>query len=260
MTGGLFLTLWVVILGLVCGSFFNVCIYRIPRGLSVVSPPSHCPRCGRRLPFWLNIPLLTFVLLRGRCYFCRQPISWRYPLVEGLTGLLFGLAAWRFGFSRELLGALVLIFLLVPITFIDLEFQIIPDTFSLGGVVVGLAGSWWWAGLAWSESLLGAVCGYAVLWLVARGYYMVTGVEGMGGGDFKLLALLGAFLGWRALLPIILLSSLSGAVVGVGLMLAYGRDGKYAIPFGPFLAAGGLLYLFCGPQLVALYWRLLLPA
>jgi leader peptidase (prepilin peptidase)/N-methyltransferase len=260
MSGDLFLIGWVAVLGLVCGSFFNVCIYRIPRDLSVVSPPSHCPRCGRRLPFWLNIPLLTFAFLRGRCYFCRQPISWRYPLVEGLTGLLFAFAAWRFGFSRELIGALLLIFLLIPITFIDLEFQIIPDSFSLGGLALGLAGSWWWGGLAWHEALLGAVCGWLSLWLVATGYSLVTGREGMGGGDFKLLAMLGAFLGWRALLPIILLSSLSGAVIGVGLMLAHGRDGRYAIPFGPFLAAGGLLYLFYGPQLVDLYWGLVLPA
>ncbi len=255
-----FLVVGSAVLGLVCGSFFNVCIYRIPRGQSVVTPPSHCPRCGHRLPFWLNIPLLTFALLRGRCHFCRQPIPWRYPLVEALTGFLFAVAAWHFGFTPELVKALLLISLLVPITFIDLEFQIIPDCFSLGGLVCGLAGSFWWGDVTWLEALLGALGGWLSLWLVATGYYLATRREGMGGGDLKLLAMLGAFLGWRALLPIILLSSLAGAVIGVGLMLARGQDGRYAIPFGPFLAAGGLLYLFWGPQLVEFYWRLVLPA
>ena len=249
-----------VVLGLVCGSFFNVCIYRIPRDLSIVAPPSHCPKCGHRLPFWLNVPLLTYIFLRGRCFFCREPISVRYPLVELLTGLLFGAAALSFGLTPALVRALVLIFLLVPITFIDLEFQIIPDSFSLTGIVLGLAGSWWWGGLPWWEFFLGAALGWLALWLVATGYYFCTGRDGMGGGDLKLLAMLGAFLGYKALLPIILLSSLSGAVIGVGLVLWQGRDGRYAIPFGPFLAAGALLYLFIGPQLVEFYWQLVLPA
>ncbi len=255
-----FLVTFTVVLGLVCGSFFNVCIYRIPRDLSVVAPPSHCPKCEHRLPFWLNIPLLTYIFLRGRCFFCREPISLRYPLVELLTGLLFGLAALYFGLTPALARALILIFLLVPITFIDLEFQIIPDSFSLTGIVIGLAGSWWWGVLPWWEFLLGAVLGWLSLWLVATGYYFFTGRDGMGGGDLKLLAMLGAFLGYKALLPIILLSSLSGAVIGLGLVFWQGRDGRYAIPFGPFLAAGGLLYLFFGSQLVEFYWQLVLPA
>ncbi len=248
----------VLLFGLVLGSFFNVCIYRIPRGLSIVSPPSHCPVCGRRLPFWLNLPLLTFILLRGRCYFCRAPISWRYPLVEALTGLLFLAAFVRFGWRPELARALLLIGLLVPVIFIDLEFMIIPDCFSLGGVALGLAGSWWW-GPGLRPALLGAAAGWLSLWLVAAGYRLLARRDGMGGGDLKLLALLGAFLGWPALLPIILLSSLSGALVGVGLMLARGRDGGYAIPFGPFLAGAGLIYLFYGSRLLELYWNLVLP-
>ncbi|RLB72703.1 MAG: prepilin peptidase [Deltaproteobacteria bacterium] len=257
----LFFILVAAVFGLVCGSFFNVCIYRIPRDLSIVAPPSHCPKCEHRLPFWLNVPLLTYVLLRGRCYFCREPISVRYPLVELLTGLLFGAAALRFGLTPALARALILIFLLVPVTFIDLEFQIIPDGFSLPGIVIGLAGCWWWGGLVpWWEFLLGAAFGWLSLWLVATGYHCFTGRDGMGGGDLKLLAMLGAFLGCKALLPIILLSSLSGAVIGVGLVLWQGRDGRYAIPFGPFLAAGGLLYLFYGPQLLDFYWGLVLPA
>ena len=255
----LFTVLIAVVMGLVFGSFFNVCIYRIPLDKSVVSPPSHCPNCGRNLPFWLNIPLLTYVFLRGRCWFCRQPISLQYPLVEALTGLLFGAAAYRFGLSPALAGALLLISLLVPITFIDLEHQIIPDRFSLTGIVLGLAGAWWWVPMPWWESLLGAFLGWFSLWLVATGYYYATGRDGMGGGDLKLLAMLGAFLGYKALLPIILLSSLSGAVIGLGLVAWKGKDGRYAIPFGPFLAAGGLIYLFFGVQMVELYWDLMLP-
>ncbi|MCD6534046.1 MAG: prepilin peptidase [Deltaproteobacteria bacterium] len=249
-----------IILGLIFGSFFNVCIYRIPLDMSVVSPPSHCPNCGRNLPFWLNVPLLTYVVLRGRCWFCRQPISLQYPLVEALTGLLFGAAAYRFGLSPALAGALLLISLLVPITFIDLEHQIIPDRFSLTGIVLGLAGAWWWVPMPWWESLLGAFLGWFSLWLVAAGYYYATGRDGMGGGDLKLLAMLGAFLGYKALLPIILLSSLSGAVIGLGLVAWKGKDGRYAIPFGPFLAVGGLIYLFFGVQLIELYWSLMLPS
>ncbi len=254
-----FVTL-VLVLGLVCGSFFNVCIYRIPRHLSIVAPPSYCPKCEHRLPFWLNVPVFTYLFLRGRCWFCREPISLRYPLVELLTGLLFAAAAMSFGLTPELAKALILIFLLVPITFIDLEFQIIPDSFSLTGIVIGLAGSFWWGSpAAWWEFWLGAVFGWLSLWLVATGYYYCTGRDGMGGGDLKLLAMLGAFLGYKALLPIILLSSLSGAVIGAGLVIWQGKDGRYAIPFGPFLASGGLLYLFVGPQLLELYWRLVLP-
>ncbi|HDS15691.1 MAG TPA: prepilin peptidase [Proteobacteria bacterium] len=248
------------LLGLACGSFFNVCIYRIPLGQSVVSPPSHCPDCGRRLAWWLNVPLLSYFFLRGRCFYCRRAVAWRYPLVEALSGLLFGAAAWRFGCSPALLGALVLISLLVPITFIDLDHQIIPDCLSLSGIVIGLLGSWWWGGLFWWEALAGAVFGWLSLWTVAAAYRQCTGRDGMGGGDLKLLALLGAFLGWRALLPIILLSSVSGALVGLVLIIGRQRDGRYAIPFGPFLAAGGLLYLFWGPRLLELYWQLLLPA
>ena len=247
-----------LLLGLVLGSFFNVCIYRIPREMSIVAPPSHCPSCGKQLPFWLNVPLLTFLLLRGRCHFCRAPIGWRYPVVEGLTGLLFLLAFLHFGCTPELLKAGVLISLLVPITFIDLDFMIIPDEFSLSGIVIGLAGSWWW-GPGLVAALLGALGGWFSLWLVATGYRLLARRDGMGGGDLKLLALLGAFLGWRALLPIILLSSLVGALIGGGLMLARGKDGRYAIPFGPFLAGGGLVYLFFGPRLLELYWSLVLP-
>ena len=249
-----------VVMGLILGSFFNVCIYRIPRDLSVVSPPSHCPNCGQNLPFWLNVPLLTYGFLRGRCFFCRKPISLQYPLVEALTGLFFGAAVYRFGVSSGLIGALLLISLLVPITFIDLEHQIIPDRFSLSGIVIGLFGAWWWVPMPWWESLLGALLGWFSLWLVATGYYLSTGRDGMGGGDLKLLAMLGAFLGYKALLPIILLSSLSGAVIGLGLVLWKGKDGQYAIPFGPFLASGGLLYLFYGPQMVEFYWSLMLPS
>ncbi len=239
------------------GSFFNVCIYRIPAEESVVSPPSRCPACGRRLSWWQNIPVLSYLLLRGRCHYCRSSISLRYPLVELLTGLLFLGVYLHFGWQWATAAYLVFVSLLIPITFIDLDHQIIPDRFSLTGIVLGLGFSVCCLPISWRQSLLGILAGGGSLWLLAAGYYRLTGREGMGFGDVKLLAMIGAFLGVKSLLLVILVSSLAGSVIGVALMLVKGENSQYAVPFGPFLALGALVHLFWGEAIISWYLGLL---
>lgn len=249
MAGGM-----IFLLGLVWGSFSNVCIYRLPRDESLWWPSSHCPACGAPIPWWGNIPLLSYVLLGGRCRGCRARISLRYPLVELLSGVLFLGVYLRCGWHWSTAAYLVFVALLVPVIFIDLEHQIIPDRFSLGGIGLGFLAAF--AGLlplSWSDSLAGALAGGGSLWLIAEGYYRFTGREGMGGGDVKLLAMIGAFLGWQSLLPVVLVSSAVGAVAGLALMAVGGRGRHYAIPFGPFLAFAALLYLYWGRELVRAY-------
>ena len=239
--------------GLIIGSFLNVCIYRIPAGLSVVSPPSRCPNCGSFIRWYQNIPILSYLVLGGKCGSCRVGISWRYPIVEALTGALFVLVFFSFQFSAATVVYWVFVAALIVITFIDLDHQIIPDVISLPGIVVGFLCSFAIPWLSWSDSLLGILLGGGSLWLVAFLYELLTKKEGMGGGDIKLLAMLGAFLGWKAILPIIFISSLIGSLVGIPLMLVKKADSKLAIPFGPFLALGAVIYLFWGPKLIAWY-------
>jgi leader peptidase (prepilin peptidase)/N-methyltransferase len=254
---GSFAGLMVFLFGLAIGSFFNVCIYRIPREESVVSPPSRCPSCGRQISWWQNIPVLSYLFLRGRCHFCKEPISPRYMLVELLTGILYLAVYLHSGWQPATICWLVFVSLLIPITFIDLDHQIIPDRFSLSGIVLGFLGSLAGWTVPWGESALGIVVGGGVLWLIAEGYYRLTGRDGMGGGDVKLLAMIGAFLGVKSLLLIILVSSLVGSVVGVSLMLINKKNSQFAIPFGPFLAFGALIYLFWGPPLISWYLGLM---
>ncbi len=241
------------VFGAVVGSFLNVCIYRIPAGESVVSPRSRCPRCGSLIRWYQNIPILSWLFLRGRCANCRTRISPRYVLVEALTGLLFVLVLRDFRIHWATPVFWVFIALLVTITFIDFDHQIIPDVISLPGIVIGFGASFLLPWVSWSDSLLGILLGGGSLFLVAVGYEFLTKKEGMGGGDIKLLAMLGAFLGWKAVLPIIFVSSLLGTLVGVPLMLAKGSDGKLAIPFGPFLAAAAVIWLFWGEFLAGWY-------
>lgn len=241
------------ILGLLIGSFLNVCIYRIPAGVSIVSPPSRCPHCGSSIRWYQNIPILSFLILGGKCGSCRAGISWRYPAIEALTGALFVLVFISFDMSAATAVYWLFVAALVVITFIDLDHQIIPDVISLPGIVVGFLCSFAVPWLSWRDSLLGILLGGGSLYLVAFLYEFLTKKEGMGGGDIKLLAMLGAFLGWKAILPIIFISSLIGSLVGVPLMLVKKADSKLAIPFGPFLALGALIYLFWGPQLIAWY-------
>jgi leader peptidase (prepilin peptidase)/N-methyltransferase len=239
--------------GAVIGSFLNVCIYRVPLGMSIVSPPSSCPGCGARVPFYLNVPILSYIVLRGRCSSCRAPFSVRYPAVEAITGLLAVFIFMKFGPSTDALIYFVFISALIVITFIDLDHQIIPDVISLPGIVLGFAASFVLLDLTVQDSLIGLVFGGGVLYLIASGYHLVTGNEGMGGGDIKLLAMIGAFLGWKGVLLTLLLSSFTGAVIGGVLMYAFGKSSRYAIPFGPFLALGALLHLFVGERLIGWY-------
>ncbi len=248
------------LVGVVIGSFLNVCIVRLPAGQSIVYPPSHCPRCGTRIRSRDNIPLISYLVLRGRCRSCGGRISVRYPVVEALTGVLFVLLAQRFGCSPYLGIAALLVAALIVITFIDIDHQIIPDVISLPGIVVGLLVSALGYGPPFVDSALGALCGGGILYAVAFGYHALTGREGMGGGDIKLLAMIGAFLGWRGVLVTLVLGSFSGAVVGVTLMLARGADTRLPIPFGPFLALGAVCGLFFGEHLIHWYLQLALPA
>ncbi|TYO99954.1 type 4 prepilin peptidase 1 [Geothermobacter ehrlichii] len=244
------------VLGACIGSFLNVCIHRIPAGESIVSPGSRCPGCGRPIRWYENIPLLSWLLLRGCCAGCGMRIAVRYPLVEALTGGLFLLVLKSFGFSW---GTPVYWFFaaaLVVITFIDLDHQIIPDVISLPGIVAGFAASFLLPWLSWVDSLLGVLAGGGSLLLVAGVYRLLTGKEGMGGGDVKLLAMIGAFLGWQAVLPVILFSSFAGSAVGIPLMLAQKADGKLALPFGPFLSLGALIQLFWGEKIFHWYLSL----
>jgi leader peptidase (prepilin peptidase)/N-methyltransferase len=243
----------VFVLGAVVGSFLNVCIYRIPAGGSVVFPASHCPSCSTPLRCYHNIPIVSFILLRGRCSFCSVKISCRYPLIELLNGALFVLIYYYF--SLTLASSVFFLFVssLVVVTFIDLDHQIVPDVISLPGIVVGFICSFFLPWLTWQESLFGILLGGGSLFAVAASYELLTKKEGMGGGDIKLLAMIGAFLGWKAILPIIFLSSLMGTLVGVPVMFLKGENGRFAIPFGPFLAAASIFYLFWGEALIRWY-------
>jgi len=244
------------ILGAVIGSFLNVCIYRIPAGESIVHPPSRCPACGTPIRWYQNIPILSYLLLRGRCAGCRMRISVRYPLVEALTGLLFALIAFRFGPQYFVPVLWLFAAALVVITFIDLDHQIIPDVISLPGILVGFLCSFFIPWVSWTDSLFGILLGGGSLFAIAAGYELLTKKEGMGGGDIKLLAMLGAFLGWKAVLPIVFISSLMGSVVGIPLMMIKKADGRLAIPFGPFLVSGAFVYLLWGPALIRWYLSL----
>jgi leader peptidase (prepilin peptidase) / N-methyltransferase len=244
------------IFGAVVGSFLNVCIYRLPNEESLVFPASHCPKCGYKITPYDNIPLLSYLLLGGRCRSCKVRISPRYPVVELVNGLLALLLFMKFGFSLTFPVLFIFCSALVVITFIDLEHRIIPDVISLPGIIIGFAVSFFLPWLGWQNSLIGILAGGGSLLLVAYGYQLIAKKEGMGGGDIKLLAMMGAFLGWIAVPFIIFTSSLVGSVVGIAMMLAQKKDSKFAIPFGPFLAFGAILYIFFGRQLIHWYLNL----
>jgi leader peptidase (prepilin peptidase)/N-methyltransferase len=246
-------TLFVFVAGAAVGSFLNVCICRLPKDESVVFPPSRCPRCGYSIRWYDNIPLLSYLALRGRCRRCRARISPRYLLVEALNALLALLLFLRFGPTLTFLVLFLFCSALVVVTFIDLEHQIIPDEISLPGIVVGFLCSFILPWQSWLGSLLGILLGGGSLLLVASAYHRLTGKEGMGGGDIKLLAMMGAFLGWKAVPFIIFTSSLAGSVIGISLMLIRKQDSRLAIPYGPYLAFGALLYIFYGRQLIRWY-------
>jgi leader peptidase (prepilin peptidase)/N-methyltransferase len=241
----------VLLLGLFFGSFFNVCIWRIPRRKSIVRPPSHCPRCKTPIRFYDNIPVLSWLLLRGKCRACGKPISARYPLVEALTGVLFLLLALRFGVSWQLLRGLVFAGILVIVAFIDLDTQVIPDAISLPGVAVGLLSSLLVRELV--PALIGAAAGAALIFLAGWFWKLATRREGMGSGDVVLAAMMGSFLGWRQGLLAIFLGVVMGVIVGGGAALLRRRDLNRPIPFGPYLALGSITALFAGEVIVRWY-------
>lgn len=248
------------VLGAVVGSFLNVVILRLPKeGASIVFPASHCPRCLQPLAWYENIPLLSFLVLRGRCRTCKVAISWQYPLVELAMAGLTALVAHRFGIGLASVFYFVFCAALLVIIFIDIHHQIIPDRISLPGIVLGFIGSFFVPAVTWQQSGLGILLGGGLLYAVAYGYYALTGREGMGGGDIKLLAMIGAFLGWQSLLYVVFASSLVGSLVGIAAMFRQKKGGQTRLPFGPFLALAALSYLFFQEQIHTL-WRLYLTA
>lgn len=253
MPEGIILILLFVLGGSV-GSFLNVCIVRIPEKLSIVMPPSHCPRCKKPIAFYDNIPLLSYIILGGRCRNCKQPIPFRYFVVELLTAAaLPGLYVW-YGLTLPLALSFIFCAALIVITFIDLQLQIIPDVISLPGIPLFFLCSFvvpWTTPL---ESAIGIFVGGGVLYGVAAGYYFFRKKEGMGGGDIKLLAMIGAFLGWKGALVALVVGAFAGSIIGITVMLLKGKDMKYAIPFGPFLSLGALCSLLYGAEL--LHWYL----
>jgi leader peptidase (prepilin peptidase)/N-methyltransferase len=244
---------FVFIFGMMIGSFLNVCICRMPHDESVISPPSHCPQCSYQIRWYDNVPLLSYLLLQGKCRGCGAHISLQYPLVELLNGILTLFLFLRFGPTLVFAALFLFCSALVVVTFIDIEHQIIPDEISLTGIVIGFVLSFFLKGHNWLNSLLGILLGGGSLLLVAYSYQWLTGKEGMGGGDIKLLAMMGAFLGWKAILFIIFSGSLVGSIVGVSIMLFQKKDSKLAIPFGPYLAFGAVLYIFYGQTLIRWY-------
>lgn len=233
------------VLGALVGSFLNVVILRLPsEEESIVLPPSHCPQCNALIRWYDNIPVISFLLLRGHCRYCRQSISWQYPAVETLMALLSCALFYRFGVSLNFLVYFIFCAALLAIIFIDFHHGIIPDVISLPGIVVGFAASFMVSGLTWQASGLGLLLGGGIFYAIAAGYHLLAGRAGMGGGDIKLLAMIGAFLGWQALPFVIFASALLGSVVGIGAMIKQKMGGKTVIPYGPFLAVASYGYLF----------------
>ena len=252
------LYIYSVLFGLCLGSFANVCIYRIPLNKSIVHPPSSCPHCGSRIGYYDNIPVLSYLLLRGRCRQCKTSVSFRYPLVEIIIALLSLALFIRFGLHLQYIIFLLFTGTLVILSFIDFDYKILPDVLTLPGIAVGLAVSFLPGGIGWFDALMGSVSGGGALYLVAAGYARITGREGLGGGDIKLLAMIGAWMGWKPLPLIVLMSSLSGAVIGSIFILVGGKGARTQIPFGPFLSFGAVAYLFFGREISIWYFGLFL--
>jgi leader peptidase (prepilin peptidase)/N-methyltransferase len=254
---GALVGLYATLLGLVVGSYLNVVIHRLPRGISTVLPRSRCPSCGAAVAARDNVPVLSYLVLRGRCRHCRAPISPRYPLVEAATGSLFLASYLQFGLTLAAAAGALYGSLLIALAMIDAEHLLLPDRITLPGIALGLGLSHWlpWSGLP--AALLGAALGGAVLLGLWGGWLLLRGEEGMGLGDVKMLAMIGAFLGWRGMLVALFVAALAGSAVGLAL-LASGRGGlKTRLPFGTFLALGGLAGLFAGPALSRWYGALL---
>ena len=252
---GLSTVVFVGLMGLCIGSFLNVCIYRLPRRESVQWPGSRCTACGRALRWFENVPVLSWTLLRGRCRTCSARISAMYPVVELLTGALFVAGCALYGPTPLLAARLLFVCALLVLFVIDLQHRILPNVITLPGIVVGFVLSLWLPP-GWAASLVGALAGGGVLFAIAESYFRFRGIEGLGMGDVKMLAMIGAFLGWQLVFVTLVLASLAGSIVGVA-MIASGRGGmKAALPFGTFLSVGALVAAVAGDGLLAWYLSL----
>ncbi len=271
------LTTIVTLFGLLVGSFLNVVIYRLPimmqRGwknecmeyleletpekesepFNLTLPLSRCPSCNTAIKPYQNIPVISYLFLKGKCAQCKNPISLRYPLIEAFTGILSAIVAWHFGYSLAMLFALILTWSLIALSFIDIDHQLLPDSINFPLLWFGLFLSLFSIYTDTHSSIIGALAGYLSLWSVYHLFKLVTGKEGMGFGDFKLLAVFGAWLGWQYLPLIILLSSLVGAIIGVSMIIFTKKDKNIPIPFGPYLAAAGWLALLWGEKMNSVY-------
>ena len=249
--------IYVFIVGLCVGSFLNVCIYRLPASQSIARPRSKCPECGTLIAFYDNIPLFSYLWLKGRCRHCRVRIGLRYPTIE-LLGGLFALATYlKFGLSVDALIYFAFIASMLVVTFIDLDHRIIPDVITLPGIPICFAASFALPSINFKAALLGILVGGGSLYLVAWVYSLITKKEGMGGGDIKLLAMMGGLVGWQGVAFTIFVSSLVGTLSGFAVMLQSRKGMKLAIPFGPFLAIGAITYIFFGTRLINWYFNIL---
>lgn len=264
-----------IILGLMVGSFLNVVIYRLPKMMeqewhnncmelqgkeipaqpqfTLAKPRSACPHCAHKISAYENIPIISYLILKGRCSACKAPISMRYPLVEALTGALIGLVSWQFGYTTTTAFAWIFTFALIALTFIDFDTQLLPDDITLPLLWLGLLFNLNFGFTDLKSAVVGAMAGYLVLWCVFWLFKIIRGKEGMGYGDFKLLAAIGAWFGWKLLPAVILLSSTLGAIIGIALIVVTKRGKEVPMPFGPFLAIGGITALFFGQQLASFY-------
>lgn len=252
MTESMFITMVVGIVGLMMGSFFNVCVHRIPLHQSVVTPGSHCPKCQHSIAWYDNIPVLSWLLLKAKCRHCASPISWRYPFLEAAVGVSWALIASHYGLSLLLAQALIFVSLLWVLSLIDLETGLLPDVLTYPGMIIGLMFAAWLSYLP--DAVIGCVAGYGIFWIVNFLFKLITGQEGMGHGDFKLMAMLGAFMGWQALPFIVFASSIIGALVGGIWMLASRQERRVEIPFGPYLALAGVVWFFWSAEVLHAYF------
>lgn len=248
------------VFGLCLGSFANVLIWRVPRKEDWVWGRSHCPQCNKTIRPYDNIPLISFAILRRKCRDCNFLIPWRYPLVELLMGIAFAALFWCVGWQWGLIEYGIFVFGLITVSFIDLDHMILPDTFTLSGIVIGLLGAAINPDRSFLSAFLGVILGGGLLWLVAYVYYLARKQEGMGGGDIKLLAWIGAVLGWSAIPFVILCSSILGSIVGIIIAIRSRRGLNSVIPFGPYLAFSALLLVYGGRPLAEWYVHLFLPA
>ena len=249
--------IFIFIFGLCIGSFLNVCIYRLPASKSIVHPRSMCSNCGTAIASYDNIPILSYLWLKGRCRHCRAKISLRYPTVELLGGLIALGTYLKFGLTIEALIYYIFFASLMVVTFIDLDHRIIPDVITLPGIPICFAAGFALPAITYKEALLGILIGGGSLFLVAWTYSLVTKKEGMGGGDIKLLAMMGAIVGWKGVLFTIFVASLVGTLSGLAVMLQSRNGLKLAVPFGPFLSIGSITYIFFGAPLITWYFNLL---